>query len=128
MSSVWNDINKDLTAAVNDPSILLDKLDITEEKCNNLAKGITDGTACVISDGFFNPNSPIGPAGTSAVILAPSDTSEKSPCATGANWITGTKGDQSAYRSKLGGIITGLTIIDAVVRYKNILSGAVEIA
>ena len=31
-----------------------------------------------------------------------------------------------AYRSKLGGTIAGLTIIDAVVQYKNILAGAVE--
>ena len=100
-SSAWNTIKEGLTEAVNDPSILLDKYNISEEKCNNLAKGITEETACVVSDGSFNPKSSIGPAGTSSVILAPSETSESSQCVTGANWITGTKEDQSAYRSEL---------------------------
>ena len=127
-SCKWDSTNKDLTDAVNNPLILLDKYNIIEEKCNKLEKGITDGTACVVSDGSFNPKSPIGPAGTSAVILAPSETSERSQYVTGANWITGTKEDQSAYRSELGGIIAGLKILDAVVRYKNITTGAVEIA
>ena len=80
----------------------------------------------VASHGSFNPNSPIGSVGISAVILVPTDTSEKAQCVTGANWKTGTKGDQSAYRSELGGIIVGLTIIDAVVRYKNISAEAVK--
>ena len=78
LNSAWNNINEGLTTAVNDPSVLLEKFDIIEEKCNNLVKGITEGTACVISDKYFNPNSPIGPTGTSTVILAPIGTSEKS--------------------------------------------------
>ena len=32
------------------------------------------------------------------------------------------------YRSELGRFIAGLTIIDTVVRYENILAGAVDIA
>ena len=127
-SSEWESIEEGLTAAVNDPSILLDKFSITEEQCNNLAKGINEGTASVVSDGSFKKNSLIGPAGTSAVILSPTDTSNKNECATGANWITGTKEDQSAYRSELGGIIAALTIIDAIIRYKDISTGSVTIS
>ena len=76
-SSEWESIEEGLTAAVNDPSILLDKFSITEEQCNNLAKGINEGTASVVSDGSFKKNSLIGPAGTSAAILSPTDTSNK---------------------------------------------------
>ncbi len=127
-SSEWSSIEEGLTAAINDPSILLDKFSISEEKCNNLAKGINEGTASVVSDGSFKRETAIGPAGTSAVILSPNDNSNKNECATGANWITGTREEQSAYRSELGGIIAGLTIIDAIIRYKNIPSGSVTIA
>ena len=70
-SSEWNSIEESLKAAINDPSILLDKFSISEERCNNLAKGINEGTASVVSDGSFKRESPIGPAGTSAVILSP---------------------------------------------------------
>ena len=128
LNSECDNINDGTTAAVNNPTILLDKLTITEEKYNDLAKGITDGASCIVSDISFNPNSPIGPIGTSAVILAPTDTSERAQCLEGTNWITGTKEDQLAYRSKLGGIIAGLTIIDTVLQYKNISEGTVEIA
>ena len=128
LSSEWNSIEEGLTAAINDPLILLDKFSISEEKCNNLAKGINEGTASVVSDGSFKRETAIGPAGTSAVILSPNDNSNKNECATGANSITGTREEQSAYRNELGGIIAGLTIIDAIIRYKNIPSGAVTIA
>ena len=77
LSSAWNSINEGLTATVNDPLIFLDKFEILEEKYNNLAEGIADRTSYVVSDRFFDPNSPKGPAGTSAVILAPTDTNEK---------------------------------------------------
>ena len=87
LNSKWNNINKGLIAAVNDPTILLDKFTITEEKCNDLVKGITDSMACVVSDKSFNQNSPIGPAGTSTAILAPTDTSERAQCVEGTNCI-----------------------------------------
>ena len=53
LSSEWDSIEEGLTAAINDPSILLDKFSISKEKCNNLAKGINEGTASVVSDGSF---------------------------------------------------------------------------
>ena len=58
LHSKWENINEALIAAGNNPVILLDEFSITEEKCNNLAQGIADGTACVVSDGSFNQNSP----------------------------------------------------------------------
>ena len=91
LNSVWNNINKGLIAAVNDLSILLDKLNITEEKYNKFAKGITDGTACIVSDESFNPNTPIDLTRISTIILIPTDTSEKAQCVTEVNWITGKK-------------------------------------
>ena len=45
--------------------------------CNSLVDGIRNGTASIVSDGSYEESSPIGKAGTSAVILAPSTTSQK---------------------------------------------------
>ena len=58
--------------AINDPTILLDKFILPEDGCNNLVEGIRLGTACAVLDGPFDAASPIGPAGSSAVILVSS--------------------------------------------------------
>ena len=58
--------------AINSPTILLDTFVLPEDMCQALINGIRNVTASIVSDGSFNPASPIGPVGTSAVILAPS--------------------------------------------------------
>ena len=96
--------------------------------CNNLVKGIRNGTASIVSDGSFERNSTISQAGTSAVILAPSTTSQTQHWTRGENWVTGPEESQSAYRSKLADVITGLTISDILVQHHNITVGDVTLA
>ena len=71
-NSEWSTLSEGFDYAVNDPTILLDKFILPEDMYNSLVDGIRNGTARIVLDGPFEPNSPIGKAGTSAVILAPS--------------------------------------------------------
>ena len=68
----WSDLQEGFDKAIEDPTILLDKYILPEDKCQALSDGIRNGTASIVLDGLFNPTSPIGPVGTSAMILAPS--------------------------------------------------------
>ena len=90
--------------------------------------GIIAGTPSIVSNGSFNPESLIGPADTSAVVLAPSTKCPTKFYARGNNWVTGLDEDQSAYRSELAGVIAALTILDVLVRHHNITDEAVTIA
>ena len=96
--------------------------------CNSLVEEIRYGTANIVSDGSFEQNSFIGQTGTSAVILAPSTTCQPKYWTRGENWVTGPEESQSVYRSKLAGVIAGLTIVDIFVRHHNITKGAVTLA
>ena len=101
---------------------------LPEDGCQALNDGIRNGTAHIVLDGSFNPTSSIGPVGTLAVILAPSTkVRHKRHWVKGCNWVTGQASSQSAYRSKLAGVIASLTIIDIIVCYHNITEGAVTI-
>ena len=90
--------------------------------------GIVAGTASIVSDNSFNPDSSLGSAGTSAVILAPSTNCTIKFYAKGNNWAAGLKIDQSAYHSELAGVIAALTMLDVLVRHHDLTSGAVAIA
>ena len=61
-----------------------------------LIEGIVNGTASIVSDGSFKEETLIGPAGTSAVVLAPSTECEAKLYTKGTNWGTGSGDDQSA--------------------------------
>ena len=61
-----------MDSAVEDPTILLDKYQLPSDEYRALVDGIVAGTASIVSNGSFNPESLTGPAGTSAVVLAPS--------------------------------------------------------
>ena len=71
-ASVWTSLSDGMDSAVEDPTILLDKYQLPRDDCRALVEGIVAGTASIVSDGSFNPESSTGPAGTSAVVLAPS--------------------------------------------------------
>ena len=114
-NSEWSNISEGFDYALKDETILLDRFFPPDDMCNSLVEGIRNGTASVVSDGSFEPNSAIGQAGTSAVILAPSTTCQPKHWAKGENWVTGPEEAQSAYRSELAGVIAGLTIIDILV-------------
>ena len=61
-----------MDTAIEDHTILLDQYHLPRDGCLALVAGIVAGTASTLSNGSFNPESLIGPAGTSAVVLAPS--------------------------------------------------------
>ena len=95
--------------------------------CNNLIEGIQNGAASIVSNGS-DAAFPIGPAGTSAVILAPSTECHQRFWTKGWNWVTGPEALQSVYCSKLAGIVSSLTILDILVRHHSITKGAATIA
>ena len=117
-----------MDSAVEDPTILLDKYQLPSDECRALVDCIVAGSASIVSDGSFNPESSTGPAGTSTVVLAPSTEWSANFYAKGNNWVTGSGDDQSAYRSELAGVIAALTILDVLVRHHKITDGTVTIA
>ena len=116
-ASVWTSLSDGIDTAVEDPTTLLDQFHLPTDNCLALVAGIAAGTVSIVSDGSFNPESLIGPAGTSAVVLAPSTKCSAKFYAKGNNWFTGSREDQSAYRSELAGEITALTMLDILVRH-----------
>ena len=127
-NSKWSTLFEGFDYAVNYPTILLDKFILPEDMCNSLVDGIRNGTASIVSDRSFAPNSPIGKAGISAVILAPSTICQPKYWVKGWNWVTGPEASQSAHRRELAGVIATLTILDIIVRHHNITDSAVTIA
>ena len=90
--------------------------------------GIVQGTTCIVGDSSFNPDSSLGPTGTSAVVLAPSTNCETKFYAKGNNWVTGSKINRSAYHSELTGFIAAFAILDVLFRHHDRTSGSVTIA
>ena len=125
----WSNIQDGFDKATVYPTILLDKFALPEDMCQALSDRIRNGTTFIVLDGSYNSTSPIGPVGTSAVIMAPStDIRDKRHWVKGWNWVTGPASSQSAYRSKFAGVIASLTMLDIIVRHNNITEGAVTIA
>ena len=125
----WSNIQDGFDKAILDPTILLDKFALLEDMCQALSDGIKNRTASIMSDSSYNSSSPIGPVETSVVIMAPStDMRNKQHWVKGWNKVTGSASSQSAYRSKLVGVIASLTILDIIVCHNNITVGAVIIA
>ena len=71
-ASLWTSLSDGMDSAVEDPTILLHNYHLPSDECHALVDGILAGTASIVSDGSFNPESLMGPTGTSAVVLAPS--------------------------------------------------------
>ena len=71
----WDSLLDGLDTAVDDPTILLDWYQLPSDGGLALVNGIVEGTACIVSDDSFNRDSSLGPADTSAVVLAPSTSS-----------------------------------------------------
>ena len=86
---VWSNLQESFDKAIKDPTILLDKLVLPENMCQALSDGIQNGTANIVFDGSFNPASPFGPVGMSAVILVPSTKCLPRHWTKGCNWVTG---------------------------------------
>ena len=122
--SAWSTLSKGFDTAINDPIILLDKYIPSDDHCNDLVESIRLDTASIVLDESFNPASLLGPAGSSAVIIASSTKYNKKCWNKGCNWVTGPESSQSAYCSELAGVISSLTILDILVRHHNITEGA----
>ena len=99
--------------------------DFNFSKIHNFLWNTPDPT---VSDNSNNPNSLLGPIGTSAVVLFPSTNCATKFYANGNNWITSSKTNQSAYRSELACVIAALTILDVFIWYHDITSSTVTIA
>ena len=98
-----------------DPTILLHRFCIPRNDWSAIANGFSQGTVSVISDGSFCRESPIGPSGTSSVVVALKTDCNQNLCITGTIWVTGPKYCQSSYQNDLAGVIASLTIIDIIV-------------
>ena len=87
----WDDLTDSFLNAINKPNILLDKYQLSSNKCLDLVKGIVfkfQGTAYIIPDGTFDPDSSMCPAsGTSAVTVASSRKCDVKLSAKGLNWV-----------------------------------------
>ena len=86
-TAAWDSLSNGLDIAVNDPAILLDQYQLPIDGGLTLVNGIVKGTECIVSDGSFNPDSSLGPVGTSAVVLAPSINCATKFDAKGNNWV-----------------------------------------
>ena len=62
-ASAWISLADGMDTAIEDPTILLDQYHLPLDGCLALVAGIVAGTASIVSDGSFNPESLIGPAG-----------------------------------------------------------------
>jgi len=97
--------------SISNERILLDQYKMPTDNCSSIAQSIRDNTAQAISDGSFDP---VTNKGTSAfVITAHKDTTL---LFSGQNWSTGSKSEQSAYRSKLAGIIGVLASLAVITQ------------
>ena len=118
--------NSGLNASIPDPRILLDSVVLPNDGGEAIAKGIRDGTARAVSDGSFNPVTPIGPSGTSALNISASN--ENADVLEAVNWVPGTVIDQSAYRSELAGVCGILACLSIIVQHFDIKTGGITIA
>jgi hypothetical protein len=124
----WRDIDEAMRLIQFHPDILLDSHDMAKDGGLAIVQGIKDGTARIVSDGSYKKDTPIRPAGTSAFRIAPYANNKEEQCITGYNWVTGTKEDQSSYRSEAAGVSGALAVLDVLVKYYHIESGSVTIA
>ena len=60
LSGPFESILSAVNASIADPRILLDSVVLPNDGGEAIAKGIRDGTARAVSDGSFNPATPIG--------------------------------------------------------------------
>jgi hypothetical protein len=62
------------------------------------------------------------------ICIAPYANNKEEQCVMGYNWVTGTKEDQSSYRSEAAGVNGALAVLDMLVKHYHIESGSVTIA
>ena len=70
--TLWESFQDGINRAQADPRLLLEDVNISADEGISLAQGIRVGTTSVVSDGSFKEDTPIGPAGSSSCVIAPS--------------------------------------------------------
>ena len=114
-------------ASIADPLILLDLVALPNDGRGAIAKTIIrDGTARAVSNGSFNPVTPVGPSGTSALNISASG--ENVDGLEAVNCVPGTVIDQSAYRSELASVCGILASLSIIVQRFDIEAGGITIA
>ena len=113
--SAWSTLSEGFDTAINTPTILLKMYIFQADHCNDPVEGIWLGTASIVLDGSYDHASSIGPAGFSAVILAPSTQYQKTCWTKVCNLVTGPESSQCDYGSELAVVISFLTILDILV-------------
>ena len=93
------------------------------DNCEAIAQSIKDNTARAVSDGLFDP---ITKKGTSAFVITAHKDLDHS--FSGCNWCTGSKEEQSPYRSELAGIIGVLASLAVIIQRHNVNTGTIIIA
>ena len=114
-------------ASIADPRILLDSVVLPNDGGEAIAKAIKDGTERAVSDGSFNPVTPIGPLGTSALNISASD--KNADGLEAVKFIPGTGPgtviDQSAYHSELAGVCGILACLSIIAQRFDIEAGGI---
>ena len=82
------------------------------DNCNSIVNSITEGSACLITDGSYFKEYE---SGSSAFILTAGKTKKNKLI--GKNWVPGSKEDQNPYRSKLAGIDGGLSMLATIIHF-----------
>ncbi len=103
--------------------ILIDEIKMPNDNCNSIVNSITEGSACLITDGSYFKEYE---SGSSAFILTAAKTKKNK--LVGKNWVPGSKEDQNPYRSELAGIDGGLSMLAIIIQFFNIEQGQIEIA
>ena len=85
----WSRLEDRLDAVVLDQTVLLDMYTLPADNCEVLVAGIIQGSAYIVSDSSFNPDTSLGHAGTSVIELAPSTSCATNLYVEGNNWVTG---------------------------------------
>jgi len=115
-----------VNASIAYPRILLDSVVFPNDGGEAIAKDIRDDTARAVSDGSFNPVTPIGSSCTSALNISASYDNVDGLGA--VNWVPGTIIDQSACRSELTVVCGTLACLSTIVQRFDTEAGGITIA
>ena len=111
-----------LKVSVDSRRVLLDHFVLPKDNCQLIATAIIQGTVIVVCDGSYDPRDHLDTAAFVIVV----NKKEKKPL-TAANWSPGTLSNQSAYRSKLTGVKSILSVLAILVKHYKITSGEITI-
>ena len=105
--------------------VLLDLIDLPPDGGQDIVHAISSHTAVAVSDGSFNPTLQ---RASSSFIIALAENSNIDILLSGSNFVPGLPEGQSAYCSKLAGILGVLCSVEILVTHFHTTSGTITIA